>query len=333
MKKIIILTIVLVLGMIIYFYYVPKDSDSGQVPDNQDLKTFVSEDYSFSVNYPDNWEQFVYRNDISPKINIYKLQAMEDEDQLPFDHFANRTNTSIFPKGIPTENLFGQNISVAESDINFSYELTDDSRVYVLENGQPFAAYLKPANRPDSWNSSGFIWVRATINNPETRCERQGEIIPREDCDPLTMGDNLIWNGQVNNEDWQEAVSVANSFEFTVELQEGRAQDILVEKPEENKIISSPLLISGEARGTWFFEATAPVTLVDWDGKIIAESYLEAEGDWMTNSFVPFSATMEFDEPENIGDFSDRGTLIFRRSNPSGLPDNDEAYEVNVRFR
>ena len=105
--------------------------------------------------------------------------------------------------------------------------------------------------------------------------------------------------------------------------------------PKPYKEISSPLLISGEARGNWFFEATFPVVLTDWDGRIIAEYYAEAKSDWMTAEFVPFEAKIEFENPYKIDspDFMRRGFLILRKSNPSGLPEHDDALEMPVSFK
>lgn len=109
--------------------------------------------------------------------------------------------------------------------------------------------------------------------------------------------------------------------------------DIRISVPEANATVTSPLTVEGKARGYWLFEATAPVMLVDWDGRIIAESYIQAEGDWMTEEFVPVSGTLEFDVPPDAGgDFSRRGAVIFHRANPSGLPENDAAIEIPVRF-
>ena len=104
-----------------------------------------------------------------------------------------------------------------------------------------------------------------------------------------------------------------------------------------NTNASSPLVISGEARGYWFFEATFPVILTDWNGRIIAQTYATAEGEWMTEEFVPFTATVEFEDPVFEGadenHFSRRGALILQKDNPSGLPENDDALEITVWFR
>ncbi|HCM36885.1 MAG: hypothetical protein A3J30_02540 [Candidatus Wildermuthbacteria bacterium RIFCSPLOWO2_02_FULL_47_9c] len=114
-------------------------------------------------------------------------------------------------------------------------------------------------------------------------------------------------------------------------------KDILrVNQPKANQTITSPLSITGEARGSWFFEATFPVILVNWDGLIIAQHYAQARGEWMTEEFVPFETTLEFENPAFPGSdethFSRRGSLILQKSNPSGLPEYDDALEIPVWF-
>jgi hypothetical protein len=100
---------------------------------------------------------------------------------------------------------------------------------------------------------------------------------------------------------------------------------------EAGDSVSSPLVITGEARGYWFFEASFPVTIVDWDGKIIAEHFATAEGEWMTEEFVPFTATIVFETPEQVTPVN-RGAIILRRDNPSDLPENDAALEIPIVF-
>jgi len=108
---------------------------------------------------------------------------------------------------------------------------------------------------------------------------------------------------------------------------------IVVEYPQEGDLITSPLEVRGEARGYWFFEATFPVVLTNWDGLIIAQGYAQTEREWMTEDFVPFKAVLEFEEPKDIGDFSDRGSLILQKANPSGLSEHDDAVEMTIRYR
>lgn len=104
---------------------------------------------------------------------------------------------------------------------------------------------------------------------------------------------------------------------------------IVLETPLPSSFIDSPLTIKGQARGTWFFEASFPVVLVNWDGLIIAEGFATAESDWMTEDFVPFTASLNFTPDTTV---SNRGALILQRDNPSGLPENDDALEIPVFF-
>lgn len=115
---------------------------------------------------------------------------------------------------------------------------------------------------------------------------------------------------------------------------DAKADFIQVSNPAGMSVVTSPLSLSGKARGNWYFEASAPVSLVNWDGLIIAEGIITAEGEWMTTEFVPFSGSLEFTSPYKEGDqdFMKRGAIIFQKDNPSGLPENDDAIEIPVLF-
>lgn len=120
-----------------------------------------------------------------------------------------------------------------------------------------------------------------------------------------------------------------------------KADLIRLDAPRPNETITSPLVVRGSARGNWFFEASFPLILTDWDGKIIAESFAQAEGDpssggvnWMTSEFVPFEGTLTFTAPVSIQAVQgNRGTLILKKDNPSGLPLNDDALEIPIMFK
>ena len=119
---------------------------------------------------------------------------------------------------------------------------------------------------------------------------------------------------------------------FTEEIEnvsDDKSNLIRVSSPQLNQEIASPLTITGEARGTWYFEASFPIALVDWDGLIIAEGHAEAQSDWMTEEFVPFKAILTFKAPT----YKNYGALILRKDNPSGLPEHDDALEIPVLFR
>lgn len=122
----------------------------------------------------------------------------------------------------------------------------------------------------------------------------------------------------------------AGNMTFTEDIgNELQKTDLIrLDSPRPGGIITSPLTITGQARGTWFFEASFPVILTDWDGKIIAQGIAQAKGDWMTTDFVPFEAALTFSiDPQA---YSNKGTLILKKDNPSGLPQNDDALEIPV---
>mgnify|MGYP003452599782 CR=1 FL=1 len=127
-----------------------------------------------------------------------------------------------------------------------------------------------------------------------------------------------------------EVVEPVNSPE-TPEVVGISEQDnlIKVSYPKPDEKVSSPLVIRGEARGNYFFEASFPVVLTNWDGLIIAEGIAQAQGEWMTEDFVPFVANLEFTKP----DYGERGFLILKKDNPSGLPEHDFAIEIPIYFK
>ena len=110
--------------------------------------------------------------------------------------------------------------------------------------------------------------------------------------------------------------------------------DIAVDTPTTGTIISSPLTLTGEAKGFWYFEATAPVELLDWSGTVIATGFVTATGDWMTVDFVPFTGTLSFVSPYAPGDpiAWKQGSLVFKKDNPSGEPVNDDSVTIPIQF-
>ena len=104
--------------------------------------------------------------------------------------------------------------------------------------------------------------------------------------------------------------------------------EMSVDTPVPGDTVSSPLSVTGEARGYWFFEADFPVELKDAGGTTIGTGIATAQSSWMTTDFVPFIATIVF-SPQPAGS---AGTLILRKDNPSGLPANDDSRSIPVVF-
>ena len=103
---------------------------------------------------------------------------------------------------------------------------------------------------------------------------------------------------------------------------------IRVNSPLASSTISSPVNIAGEARGGWYFEGSFPIVLLDDSGSIISTGIAEAQGEWMTQDYVPFVATMTFSK---VG--STTGTIVLKKDNPSDRREFDAEVRVPVYFK
>ena len=103
---------------------------------------------------------------------------------------------------------------------------------------------------------------------------------------------------------------------------------IRVENPRPNETIQSPYTIKGQARGYWFFEASFPIKLLDENGNVINQTIDQAQGEWMTNDFVPFESILTFSVPKD-----QLGTIVLEKDNPSGLPENNAEIRMPVSLK
>lgn len=130
-------------------------------------------------------------------------------------------------------------------------------------------------------------------------------------------------------ESYPRRCSTPDGTTFTEDIGNALEVDnlIRVDSPRPNARIASPFVLSGSARGTWYFEADFPVELYDGNGELLLSTSTQAQGEWMTEEFVPFEKEVRFEEPE-----TETGLLILHKSNPSGLPENANELRVPVRF-
>jgi hypothetical protein len=106
-----------------------------------------------------------------------------------------------------------------------------------------------------------------------------------------------------------------------------QVEPIVISSPKAGDIISNPLIVSGEARGNWYFEASFPVQILDADGRELGIAPATAQGEWMTEGFVPFTGTIEF-----ATSTTPTGTIVFHKDNPSGMRQYDDKREIPIRF-
>lgn len=96
---------------------------------------------------------------------------------------------------------------------------------------------------------------------------------------------------------------------------------------EANMKIKSPLTVLGEAPGSWYFEGSLVLKVVDANLKVLGQGNATAKGEWTTSAFVPFEANVSFEKSS-----TQKGFVIFEKSNPSGLPEKAEEYKLPIRF-
>lgn len=98
-------------------------------------------------------------------------------------------------------------------------------------------------------------------------------------------------------------------------------------QPVSGANVNSPLEIKGEVPGNWSFEATFPIKLVNTQQDVIATAIAKLSGDWMTDAYVPFTATLTFDKPTATSGF-----LVLQKDNPSAQADKDDSATIEVKF-
>jgi hypothetical protein len=95
--------------------------------------------------------------------------------------------------------------------------------------------------------------------------------------------------------------------------------------PESGEKVGGTINVTGIARGAWYFEGEFPIYLVDSAGKKLADAPALAQGEWMTENFVPFSATLKYGVNKTT-----KAKLIVRKNNPSDLEGNNASVEIPV---
>lgn len=122
-------------------------------------------------------------------------------------------------------------------------------------------------------------------------------------------------DGRTYTEELSEKVTYTNSS----------ADMIVVTLPYPGAVTGKEFSVIGTARGTWFFEASFPIQVVDKNGNVLATAVAQAESDWMTPNFVPFKATIKVPD-SYIGE----ATLLLKKDNPSGLPERDASISFPI---
>jgi len=174
---------------------------------------------------------------------------------------------------------------------------------------------------------AGYSWCPST-----QKCQRMWEEYCAEYKDnyrgtstPITNFAECAAAGNPVMESYPRQCS-ANGQTYTEEI--GGNANINLISPLPNEVIASPLQIKGEAKGSWYFEAQFPVKLEDEQGNVLTQTIAHAQGDWMTENMVPFTAELTFNPADK-----EKGFLVLEKDNPSGLPENADSIKIPVLFK
>ena len=102
---------------------------------------------------------------------------------------------------------------------------------------------------------------------------------------------------------------------------------IRVTTPQPGAIVPSTFTVSGQARGNWYFEASFPLEVVDRNGAQLLILPVQAQGEWMTTEFVPFTTQII------VPNYKGAATLVLHKDNPSGLPENDASVSIPITIQ
>lgn len=159
-----------------------------------------------------------------------------------------------------------------------------------------------------------------TTNTNEANYGGGGPAISFQDC--------VAYNGTVF-ESYPRKCTLSDGETFTEDL--GNLLDktdlITLTTPQPNDSLTSPLTITGQARGSWFFEGEFPIFIYDVLDVLIGQTNAVTQGEWMTDEFVNFEATLEFTEPAY-----GPGLLYLNKSNASDNADLDDALIIPIDF-
>lgn len=301
-----------------------------------DWQTYASEESDFSVKFPQNWESELFKiGNVQRIINIYPVNAGDSLDfPLTIHEKPGLSFISIFPDGYGTELPSGKSSSIERNgdkpvaiDINMK-----ESLAFLIENNQAWGYFIVPASPPASWNEHGFIFAQIAVNDFKIKCfdKESGKELNMSECNPL-LGDSVKRYGNVNQEDWATIKKILKTIKFKENKDNDQPQsgnstnEIIVTEPLPGSVISSPLEITGKARGSWYFEALIEIELLK-NGKTLASTVGKANGNWMTNDYVDFSATLKFPKVNESGN----AELLFKNSNPSGKKELEKVFSIPV---
>ncbi len=184
--------------------------DNGPViRDRAEWVTFESEIYGFYLEHPPDWRSAELPEEAPvPGFNILPPEIDPDEFDV-ITHNTAVTNVSVFPRGYPTEGVFGQ----TRPSTAIFFEDVGSAIDHYLLNDEVWATMIIPEDPPAEWSPEGFIWTRVFINEHEVVCFDEGERISKESCDPA-LGHEIGHSGSIDPSLRMIQEEILRSFRF-----------------------------------------------------------------------------------------------------------------------
>ncbi len=120
-------------------------------------------------------------------------------------------------------------------------------------------------------------------------------------------------------------VSIPDTTSTTPPPPEQANSAMKITAPRANETVTAPFIVSGNAPGGWFFEASFPIRIVDQNNKLLATTVAHPLSSWMSSDPIAFEAAFDF-----IVATTTEATMVFNNDNPSGLPENDREFSMPI---
>lgn len=314
MKKIILLCIfvlIVIVGVVVLFgqkeHILPEETKT--IPDSQSTTAFTNSEYGFSFMYPTKGESdYVIATSSDQTIGnqVFSASVFSTSE---YDSFKETTSATEPPPSLTIEVFSNPTNMALETWIksnklsNFDLSTEKTIKTVTLGNNQFLLYQWDGLYRSNTYAylQDGYVYLFANMY---------------ADTNSSMRKDMEVVLGSLHFITPKKITTTANS-------------DITVSLPVSGTSISSPVHLEGKAKGTWFFEASFPAELLNQNGEVIAQQPVQADGDWMTENFVAFNADLEFPQQPS----GEKGTLILKKDNPSGLPENDASIKIPIIFK
>jgi len=315
----IILILLFLLGIIGYFSYQWACSHDfcntrkqqpitvSITPTQSNWKTYTSEQYGFSFQYPNDFS--IEELEQGKKIKLWFPKPTGEIDIDPESMYFEIEDN---PKGLTSQQIEEEDIqNLRKKDQTLQFVADKEERSL-----KPYHNGVIDGVSFQSGADYDFDVILFTHNAyTYTITSTHYEIEP---------GQTVKSKGIVN--------TIVSSFKF-IKTNTGTSpvkssDQPIISIPQPNTKVTSPLTVKGTAPANWFFEGQIHLKLVDANKKVIAGAAGKevTPGSWMEDKPVEFEGTIQF------ATTAKNGFLIIENDNPSGLSENQKTFEIPVTF-